>query len=161
MLRSAQAQSEEEQMRNALEASCKTASVAEDEAEMVRQALAESMASAAADGAAVGVAPGGSGSEAGTAGGAQADDGASISTVTTSLDVGRGREATLGGTMEDDEEEELKRAILLSTMGVEGGGVAAGGAGAGAALGQGSALLDDLQEDPELRLAINASLTFE
>lgn len=163
MIRSAQAQSEEEQMRNALEASCKTAAAAEDEAELVRRALAESMASVAVGGRAMG------------AGGAQAGDSAAAAAAAAaaagvaspaadqiretlslggSVDGLGGAMEGLGGVLDGDEDEELKRALLLSRMGVD-GGESPGEAALG--LGQGS-VLDDLQEDPELKFAINASL---
>eukprot|EP00904_Undaria_pinnatifida_P009801 jgi/Undpi1/5951/HiC_scaffold_2.g01225.m1 len=163
MIRSAQAQSEEEQMRNALEASCKTAAAAEDEAELVRRALAESMASVAVGGPAMG------------AGGAQAGDSAAAAAAAAaaagvaspaadqiretlslggSVDGLGGAMEGLGGVLDGDEDEELKRALLLSRMGVD-GGESPGEAALG--LGQGS-VLDDLQEDPELKFAINASL---
>lgn len=141
MLRTAQAQSEEEQLRNALEASCNTAAAAAAEADMVRQAIAESMAAAAASGGGVG---------AGDA--AEGQSGAVPGAGTSS--VGHGQEV-LSSAAEVGEDEELKRALLLSGLGEE-WETPPGGAGAGQGFDY-----DELQEDPELRLAIKASLNSE
>lgn len=124
MLRTVQAQSEEEQLRHALEASCSTAAAAEAEADMVRQAIAESMGAMAGEGA-VG------------------DLGDS-----TARDAAPSHAKAGDGAM--DEEEELTRVLALS--GIEGGHWEAS-----------SAALhgfdpEDMEQDPELRQAIKASL---
>lgn len=144
MLRTAQVQSEEEQLRKALEASSNTAAAAAAEAEMVRQAIAESMTATAAAG----------GGGVGTEGTAANEAGAGA--TATLLSGGLGQDAD-GGVPEevDDEDEELKRALLLSGMGVEWETPSAG-----AQVGQGFDL-DELHEDAELRLAIKASLAGE
>lgn len=125
MLRTVQAQSEEEQLRHALEASCNTAAAAEAEADMVRQAIAESMAAIPGDIRPEAEHLGGSGA---------AGSGAS------------GR-ATGGGM---DEEEELNRALALS--GLQGHEWETPPAGAH------DFDMDDIDQDPELRQAIKASL---
>lgn len=137
MLRSAQAQSEEEQLRNALEASCNTAAAAAEEADMVQKAIAESIA--AAGGEAVKGAAG---------------EGDAVTSSASSSAAGYGLRAD--GVVMDNEEEELKRAIALSGMGDGGWAVTPGGAGAGQGLD-----LDELGEDSELRRAIKASLAGE
>lgn len=148
MLRTAQAQSEEEQLRNALEASCNTAAAAAAEADMLRQAIAESMAS--------------------TAAGEEAEAESAAATTTAAPAAGEAG-ATAGpvsppagaqvhqahGVPAEDEEEELRRALLLSGMGEDWEILPSGADG-----GQGFDL-DELQEDPELRLAIKASLAGE
>lgn len=176
MLRTAQAQSEEEQLRHALEASCSTAAAAAAEADMVRQAIAESM----------GAAPSGTTSDysadavkgagdrcreaegeqgkGGIAGGARDAAGDSGTTILA--------QGVAEGAVKD-EDEELKRVLALSgiesagrggewqTMTSPGsGGGGGGGSGGGVERGQNFADFDDLdlEQDPELRQAIEASL---
>lgn len=166
MLRTAQAQSEEEQLRHALEASCSTAAAASAEADMLRQAIAESMAASA----------GGSAAEAGTD-----DAGGGAVATAVAADDGDAR-AKLGHPGAMDEEEQVKRALAISGLAISGGegewekpaaGVVAGG---GSAVGQEHQQQQQLQlqlqllqgfdaqefdEDPELREAIKASLAGE
>lgn len=170
MLRSAQAQSEEEQLRNALEASRNTAAAAAAEADLVRQAIAESMGPGAGSCAgAGGVVEDGSVGKAGEG----AADGPTTATpsataVAAAGEPGQERQAFVGSSGaaataaaagavgSGEEDEELKRALLMS-------GMAAGGtwetlpAEAG---GPAKAFeIDD--DDAELRLAIEASLAGE
>lgn len=140
MIRTAQAQSEEEQLRHALEASCNTAAAAAAEADMVRQAIAESM----------GGVPGGTSENSGdvsTASGAASGASSGTASGTAASDIGASHERT--GAM--DEEEELKRVLALS--GIEGGQWGVPGATVG------DYELDDMDQDPELRQAIKASLS--
>lgn len=174
MLRSAQAQSEEEQLRDAIEASRNSAAAAAVEADLVRQAIAESMGSgsslgAGAAGATVEGGPAG-GEGAGPAGGNSAASATSESaTVESSAATAEGQEhqneplgsntaAAAAAPAGGEEEEELKTALLMS-------GMAAGGTGAwetlpadvgGPAKGFGSGDLEE--DDADLRLAIEASL---
>lgn len=143
MLRTAQARSEEEQLRNALEASCNIAATAAEEADMVRQAIAESIAAAGGEEAVKGTA-------------AAAGEGSAVASPASGSAAGHGLRAD--GVLMSDEEEELKRALALSGMGGGGGRweLPPGQAGAG----QGFEM-DELGEDSELRLAIKASLAGE
>lgn len=143
MLRTAQAQSEEEQLRNALQASCNIAATAEAEADMVRHAIAESVAAASSAGAAEGKVELRQGKAGGT-------EGAMPGTK-------HEEESFVVGATEDSEEKELMRALMLSRSGEE-WGPPSDGAGARATQEFG---LDGLQEDAELTLAIEASLASE
>lgn len=130
MLRTAQAQSEEEQLRNAIEASCHTESAAAAEEELVRQAIAESIASTS-----------------GLNGDAGAVDGVPAATAS-------GEEVF--GTVATDEEEDLRRALLLSGMSEEWEAPPDSVAGVNPGIN-----LAELQEETELRRAIDASLADE
>ncbi|CAM9486523.1 unnamed protein product [Pylaiella littoralis] len=170
MLRSAQAQSEEEQLRNALEASRNTAAAAAAEADLVRQAIAESMGSGAGVGVVAGDGGGAvvHGSSVGGASESAADGSATAKppgAAVASEEQGQ-QQQTLGSTAAataagavdgGEEEEELKKALLMSgmatgadawqTLPAEAGGPAKGFD------------LDD--DDAQLRLAIEASLAGE
>ncbi|CBN78161.1 conserved unknown protein [Ectocarpus siliculosus] len=182
MLRTAQAQSEEEQLRNALEASRNSAAAAAAEEDLVRQAMAESMGAGAA-----GAAGGGGASASGVCvdgGNARGDVGSPAATAAAAASHSaaagdfatakvaeqqppkqqqqqqqQGRVAAAGAADVGQEDEELKKALLMS-------GMAAGGAwetlpaeAGGPAKGFG---VDDLEEDDaQLRLAIEASLAGE
>lgn len=143
MLRTAQAQSEEEQLRHALEASCNTAAAAAAEADIVRQAIAESLNVAAGRGAAA--------ADTGKAGGDESAAG-----------IGKDNSATRKHAGAIDEEEELKRVLAISGIDVEWekpppelAGGTAGGPGVGQRFGLES---EEFHEDAELREAIKASL---
>ncbi|CAM9660983.1 unnamed protein product, partial [Scytosiphon promiscuus] len=161
MLRSAQAQSEEEQMRDAIEASRNSAAAAAVEADLLRQAIAESMGSGSSLGASAGASAGAADTavEGGAAGGAAspAVRGTSAASATDDSATAKAFTATaaISGGHED---EELKKALLMS-------GMAAGGSGAwetlpaevgGPAKGFGAGDLEE--DDADLRLAIEASL---
>lgn len=131
MLRTAQAQSEEEQLRNALEASCHTESAAAAEEELVRQAIAESIAS--------------------TGRRLEVDAGA-VDGVPAATASGK----EVFNTAVTDEEEDLRRALLLSGMSEEWGAPPDSVAGVDPGFN-----LAELQEETELRRAIDASLSGE
>lgn len=133
MLRSAQAQSEEEQLRNALEASCHTESAAAAEEELVQQAIAESIAST---------------------GRRLEGDGGAVHGVPDAAASGEDQEAF--GTVATDEEEDLRRALLLSGMSEEWEAPPDSVAGVDPGFN-----LAELQEETELRRAIDASLAGE
>ena len=136
MLLTAQAQSEEEQLRKALEASRCSAAAAAAEAEMVSQAIAESMA----------LTSGGLTEKAGTV------EGKPSSGADGQDNQVHGAAAAGNMVAGEDEDEDLKKALLLSGM-VEEWEAPPEGVGTGQDFD-----LDELQEDPELRFAINASL---
>eukprot|EP00752_Nemacystus_decipiens_P011076 g9840.t1 len=154
MLRTAQAQSEEEQLRNALEASRNTAAAAAAEADLVRQAIAESMGSGAVTAATPASSAAVEGGSAGGAGSPAAGDSAAAARPSAAAaSAGQeqqqpgiaGRTAAAAAMEGDDEDEELKKVLLMS-------GMAAGGAWE---------TLPAEDDDAELRLAIEASLAGE